>query len=104
MQCFRDQGHHVAACPKTSLRAIVDRVGSHGLTFFVGFEIEMVFLSWSIEDNVKKYGVFPLIQGHCWSSSRALDDGKLMGLVESTMTILGFSGIDIQQLHAKSAP
>lgn len=105
VQCeFRDQGNHVAACPRTSLRAIVDRAGSHGLTFLVGFEIEVVFMSWSIEDNAKKYGVFPLTQGHCWSSSRALHDGKLMGLVESIMTTLGFSGIDIQQLHAESAP
>ena len=105
VQCeFRDQGNHVAACPRTSLRAIVDNAGSHGLVFLVGFEIEVVFMSRSIEDNANKYGAFPVTEGHCWSSSRALHDEKFMDLVESIMTRLSFSGIDIQQLHTETAP
>lgn len=105
VQCeIRDQGKHVAACPRTSLRTILDRGGSHNLSFLVGFEIEVVFMSWSTEDNANKYGAFQVTQGHCWSSSRALHSEKFMDLVESIMARLSLSGIEIQELHAESAP
>ena len=105
VQCeFRDGGEPVAACPRTSLRTIVDKASSHGLTYLVGFEIEVVFMSCSIENNVQSYGTFPVTRGHCWSSSRAFHDEKVMDMIEFIMARLKDSDIDIQQLHAESAP
>lgn len=105
VQCeFRDGGGPVAACPRTSLRTIVEKASSHGLTYLVGFEIEVVFMSCYIENNVQRYGTFPVTRGHCWSSSRAFHEEKIMDLIESIMANLKLSDIDIQQLHAESAP
>ena len=105
VQCeFRDGGEFVAACPRTSLRTIVDKASSHGLKFLVGFEIEVVFMSYYIENNAQKYGTFPVTKGHCWSSSRAFHEEKVLDLIELIMTKLKHSDIDIQQFHAESAP
>ena len=105
VQCeFRDGGEPVAACPRTSLRTILEEASSHGLTFLVGFEIEVVFMSCSIENNVRRYGAIPVTRGHCWSSSRAFHEEKVTDLVELIMANLKHSDIDIQQLHAESAP
>ena len=105
VQCeFRDGGEPVAACPRTCLRTIVERARSHGLTYLVGFEIEVVFMSCSIENNVRSYGAIPVTRGHCWSSSRAFHEEKVMDLIEMIMEKLKHSDIDIQQLHAESAP
>lgn len=105
VQCeFRDGGMHVAACPRTSLRTIIDRARRDGATFLVGFEIEVVFMSWNIENGAHRYGATPVTQAHCWSSSRPLHDEKIMDLVESIVTNLKRSGVDIQQFHVESAP
>ena len=105
VQCeFRDNGKPEPACPRTSLRRIVDRAGSHGLTFLVGFEIEVVFMSPSIKGSTREYGISPVTQAHCWSSASALRDTEMMDLIETIMKQLHKSGIEIQQLHAESAP
>ena len=105
VQCeFRDGGVPVATCPRTSLRTIVDKASSHGLTYLVGFEIEVVLMSCSIENDVQRYGAIPVTRGHCWSSSRAFHEEKVMDLIELIMANLSHSDIDIEQLHAESAP
>ena len=106
VQCeFRnDDGQPVPACPRTSLRMVVDRARSHGMEFLVGFEIEVVFMNHEMKGNQVEYGVSPVTQGQSWSSARALHDEKVMDLVDSVMAHLERSGIAIQQFHAESGP
>lgn len=105
-QCeFRDDdGQPVAACPRTSLRTVVDRARDHGITFLVGFEIEVFFMVPWLINNAVQYRSKPTTQGQSWSSARALNDDKIMDLVESIVTQLEASGIKIQQFHAESGP
>ena len=70
----------------------------------MGFEIEVVFLSWSTAGNAHRYGTTPITQGHCWSASQAFHTEEVAGLVELIIEKLQNSGIDIQQIHAESAP
>jgi len=106
MQCeFReDDGQSVAACPRTSLRKVVDQARDHGMTFLVGFEIEVFFMVPGLRNNTVQYRLKPTTQGQSWSSARALHDNKIMDLVESIVTQLEASGITIQQFHAESGP
>jgi len=106
MQCeFRDNdGQPVAACPRTSLKKVVERARDHNMTFLVGFEIEVYFIHYELKNSTAHYGFNPTTQGQSWSSTRALHDDKVMDLVESILTQLEASGINIQQFHAESGP
>lgn len=106
MPCeFRDDdGQPVAACPRTSLRKVVDQARDHGLTFLVGSEIEVFFMDPVLINHAVQYRLKPTAQGQSWSSARALHDHKTMDLVESIVTQLEASGIMIQQFHAESGP
>lgn len=106
LQCeFRDDdGQPVAACPRTFLRTVVDRARDQGMTFLVGFEIEVFFMVSGLISNTAQYRLKPTTQGQSWSSARALHDDKIMDLVESIVTQLEASDIKIQQFHAESGP
>lgn len=106
VQCeFRDDnGQPVPSCPRTFLRRIVERALDHGIEFHVGFEIEVVFMSYETEGGQAKYGSYPVTQGHSWSAARALHDNKIMQVVESIIAQLERSGIGVQQFHPESAP
>ncbi|KAL8832447.1 MAG: hypothetical protein Q9191_000267 [Dirinaria sp. TL-2023a] len=98
VQCGINDGLETPApaCPRSSLRTIVERANDQGISFLVGFEIEVVFMS-SME-----YSTLPSSQGQAWSSARALENYSVMDVVESAMDQLERSGIGIQQFHAES--
>ncbi|KAL8870767.1 MAG: hypothetical protein Q9174_003264, partial [Haloplaca sp. 1 TL-2023] len=94
-------GHAVVQC---EFRDDDDLAQMEGISFLVGFEIEVVFLPAERTGKVSVPDSPQVTQGQCWSSSRALNDGKMMDLLESIVASLGRSGIDIQQFHAESGP
>ncbi|KAL8954384.1 MAG: hypothetical protein Q9183_007152, partial [Haloplaca sp. 2 TL-2023] len=106
VQCeFRDDdGRPVRFCPRTFLRNQVEMAQGEGISFLVGFEIEVVFLPAAPSDRSSVLGTPHVTQGQCWSSSRALLDSKMMDLLEAIVASLEKSGIDIQQFHAESGP
>lgn len=90
------------ACPRSSLRTIVERANHQGISFLVGFEIEVVFMCCEVGSKEVAYSTLPSSQGQAWSSARALENHSVMDVVESVMDQLERSGIGIQQFHPES--
>lgn len=93
-------------CPRTLLRRTLEKATAHGLSFLVGFEIELVAMQKN-PDGPEKYRPIQN-DGHCWSTSRVLADwgreGSITTVLGETVDELNAAGIAIQQLHAESAP
>lgn len=107
VQCeFRDSSKkELSTCPRTCLRKQVENAGAHGMEFLVGFEVEVVFMSTSIVNGDFQYGGLPTGNGgHAWSTARALQDDRIMDLLETIHTNLERADIKLQQLHAESSP
>ena len=105
IQCeFREKnGDEVAICPRTVLRKAVEKCASHGMSFLIGFEIEVVFMSHQIADGHYHYGEKPVSSGHSWSSVRALHHGQIEGFIKSIVRNLAIAGIEIEQFHPDSS-
>ncbi len=97
-------GEEVQMCPRTSLRKQVEKAGSHGVEFLVGYEIEVVFMHKEIKDGELKYGGIPIDEGHAWSTARALHSDDLMDVLETIFEKLERSGITLEQFHPESSP
>lgn len=106
MQCeFReDNGKEVAICPRTVLRKVVEKADAQGRTFLVGFELEVIFMKWTVIEGEFVYGHAPVDQGHAWSSARALQDQSILDTLEEVLEALEKSDIDVLQFHPESAP
>lgn len=107
LQCeFRKKdGAEIPTCPRTCLRKQVEKAGTHGMDFLVGFEIEVVFMSTKVVDGAFQYGGTPINGGgHAWSTARALEQDSLMDLLEIIHTRLERADIQLQQFHAESSP
>ncbi|KAI9719755.1 MAG: hypothetical protein M1812_003243 [Candelaria pacifica] len=94
----------VAYCPRTVLRKVVEKAKVHGLEFSVGFEIEVAFVAYSIENGKAKFNNQPVSQGHAYCSSRALQTEETMTLLEEIVEALMNSGIEVQQFHPEACP
>ena len=90
------------ACPRSSLRTIVERACDQGISFLIGFEIEVVFMRCEVRGNEAEYFTLPLSQAQSWSSARAMENHSAMDAVESIMDQLERAGIGIQQFHPES--
>ena len=102
---FREtNGDQVANCPRTVLRNIVEKSAAQGISFLIGFEIEVVFMDQQIEDGQFRYGEDPVSQGHTWSAARALQGRIMRGFLDSMLNNLSKSGIKVEQFHPESAP
>jgi glutamine synthetase len=102
---FREKdGSEVAIDPRSALRRIVERAQKHDISFLVGFELEVVFMTSSIVDGAHVYGKEPVGHGHAWSNASALRNSEIMNVIEEIMTKLERSQIDLQQIHPESAP
>lgn len=102
VQCeFREpDGSEVDVCPRSLLRRTVENSKSQGLEFLMGFEIEVVFMSRSPD------GIFiPMVDsgGHIWSSARALQGNKKLGMLIEIYDALLSAGISVEQWHPESA-
>lgn len=100
----RKNGEEVSVCPRTSLRKQVEKAGTHGVDFLVGFEIEVVFMSKEIKDGEFKYGGIPIDEGHAWSTARALHSDHLMDVMETIFEKLERAGLTLEQFHPESSP
>lgn len=100
----RKNGEEVTICPRTSLRKQVEKAGTHGVEFLVGFEIEVVFMSKEIKDGEFKYGAIPIDEGHAWSTARAIHSDHLMDVMEAIFEKLERAGLTLEQFHPESSP
>lgn len=90
-------------CPRTNLRNVVNKAKNHGLEFLVGFEIEVIFMKGTLnEDNTHAYAPLPGADSHCWGSSNALSPA-VINLMDEIMEKLSDAGIDLEQWHPESA-
>ncbi|KAF7887955.1 uncharacterized protein EAF01_011109 [Botrytis porri] len=90
-------------CPRTNLRNIVNRAKNHGLEFLVGFEIEIIFMKGTLnEDNTHVYAPLPGSDSHCWGSNNALSPA-VINVMDEIMEKLSDAGIDLEQWHPESA-
>lgn len=106
LQCELQErdGTTLPTCPRTGLRKQVEKADSRGISFQVGFEIEVVFMSAKAVDGGFQYGDAPVNSGHAWSAARALHEDHIMDLLEVIHTNLEKAGIGLQQFHPESSP
>jgi glutamine synthetase len=106
VQCeFRESdGAQVEICPRTALRRIVERALANGVSFLIGFELEVVFMTAEKVRGDYKFGNNPVTCGHSWSNASALRNPELMEVIEEIITLLERSQIELQQFHPESAP
>ncbi len=96
-------GSEVAIDPRSTLRRIVQRAKKHDISFLVGFELEVVFMTASIVDGAHVFGQNPLSHGHTWSNASALRNPKIMEVIEEIIMKLERSQINLEQVHPESA-
>ena len=93
-------GSEVALCPRSVLRRVTQDAKFKGLEFVLGFEIEVVFMTY--EGGVNPgYKASSRSGGHAWNSARALHGNSNM-LTEIYDTLVS-AGIDLEQWHPESA-
>ena len=105
MQCEfqKKDGEELPICPRTSLRKQVEKAGTHGVEFLVGFEIEIVFMSKNIKDGEFEYGGIPIDEGHAWSTAQALHSDHLMDVMETIFERMERAGLILEQFHPESS-
>ncbi|TDZ26762.1 Protein fluG [Colletotrichum orbiculare MAFF 240422] len=100
---FREQdGSVVNLCPRSLLQRVVEVAARHGLTFHVGFEIELVLVE-RVDSSVEKYRTLRN-DGHAWSASRMTDHPVFVSVIERAVAELETGGIYVEQVHPESAP
>ena len=95
---FREKGGgaQVPICPRTALRRIVEVAKKKkGISFLVGFELEVVFMTLEGE---------PLSHAHSWSNTSAMHNPEIMDVLEEIVAKLERSKIKVEQFHPESAP
>ncbi|KAJ6442411.1 Neutral protease 2 [Purpureocillium lavendulum] len=99
MADFKEQdGSAVSLCPRTSLQRTLQRAGLEGLSFELGFEIEVVLLG---DDGA---GYEPLKGvGHQWCIARAMDHEVVSAVIEVAIEQLEEAGVFVEMVHAESA-
>ncbi|GKT45024.1 protein fluG [Colletotrichum spaethianum] len=99
---FREQdGSSVSFCPRSLLQRVVEVAARHGLTFHIGFEIELVLLE-RVGNSFEKYRTLSN-DGHAWSTSRMMDHPVFIKVIERAVAELDAKGIYIEQVHPESA-
>ncbi|CAK7227121.1 hypothetical protein SEUCBS140593_006471 [Sporothrix eucalyptigena] len=107
---FREKdGETVKLCPRSQLIRAIDRSASEGISYLIGFEIEFLLLQrikLSPEDEANKASRFRMLpnDGHAWSTSRFYIDPTLPRLIRDIVKDLENAGIEVEQVHAESAP
>ena len=99
-------GTELAICPRTLLRHQEEKAERMGISFLVGHEIEVVYMSRSIQDGKIVYGRDPSsLEGeHSWCNVRALHDNRIAKVNEAIISDLEAAGIEILAFHPESAP
>ena len=92
-------GAKVPICPRTVLQKVLDKAQSMGITFTLGFEIELVLM------KRDQSGQFQPLQGdgHAWCTGSAMDSAAAVHVVEEAVTALDEAGIYVDMVHPESA-
>ncbi len=99
---FREaDGSEVELCPRTLLRRQLQVAKSHGLEFFLGFEIEVVFMS--RESTESKAVTLSGSNGHAWSSARAMHGNSLLEMLNEINESLAFAKRFFSTSHSLSS-
>ena len=97
---FREtDGSAVALCPRTTLKRVLDKARAQGLTFVLGFEIELVLMRRGKDTRFEPLGG----DGHAWSVGRAMDHEAAIEVIEEAIAILEEAGVYIDMVHPESA-
>jgi glutamine synthetase len=100
---FREHDGSISPlCPRTLLRRTLDDAARHGLTFDIGFEIELLFTYREVENNKVKYLTLDN-DGHSWSAARNMESEVVEKVIERVIAALDNVGIYIEQYHPESA-
>lgn len=101
---FRLQdGTDLTLCPRSTLRRSIEKAKALDLEFLLGFEIEIVFMSFDsgCDGYELGYKANGYSKGHAWNSSQALQkNSKLLTEIYDT---LANAGIELEQWHPESA-
>ncbi|CRK38438.1 hypothetical protein BN1708_007761 [Verticillium longisporum] len=101
---FREpDGSAVTLCPRTLLQHLTDLASRRGLSFQLGFEVELVLLQRGSFDGQPYYSKLET-DGHAWSVGRAMDSPVVAEVIEPAIAALAEQGIFIEQVHPESAP
>ncbi|EFX03677.1 extracellular developmental signal biosynthesis protein [Grosmannia clavigera kw1407] len=93
-------GSPVSLCPRTQLARAVNFAAEKGISHLIGFEIEFVLLKRTGPEMSEPIAN----KGHAWSSSRFFVDPAIPQLLRDIVNDLAAAGIEVEQLHAESAP
>ena len=107
VQCvFQEKrGDEIALCPRTLLEKQLQKAEENGLSFLVGFEVEIVFMQSSNTPSGFSFGETAVnTGGHAWSLLRALQDDQIMDLLERIFKRFEEVGIEMEQFHPESSP
>lgn len=98
-----DFGEASIFCPRSTLKRTIQDAKSMGLEFILGFEIEVVFMSYQTNGDplIAGYKEAKSSAGHSWSSAHSLENNTdlLTGIYDS----LSVAGIELEQFHPESA-
>ena len=98
-------GASVSLCPRTQLIRSLTFSADKGVSYLVGFEIEFVLLERTSSFSGLGGRYTKLADdGHMWSASRFHVDKKVPQLLRDIVGRLDQAGIEVEQLHADSAP
>ena len=101
----QESGEEVPHCPRTILRNQVEKANTHGMSFLIGFEVEIVFMDTSIVDGEYRYATVPINSGgHAWSTARALQEDHIIDLLEAIHDKLERAEINLEQFHPENCP
>ncbi|KAK5991369.1 Protein fluG [Cladobotryum mycophilum] len=92
-------GSLMPLCSRTILQRTLDKAASHGLTFDLGFEMELLFARRG-ESSYEGLG-YP---GHNASNVRAFEHEAVMEVIDDAIEKLDAAGVYIEMVHAESAP
>lgn len=100
-----EDGTPFEGCPRSTLQNIADKIRTeHKIELKFGFEIEVVFLTATQDQNTNEITEYsPATLNHSWSQM-TLETRRLVPLLEKVSQILSSMGIKLQQFHAESAP
>lgn len=113
-------GSLVQFCPRSVLKRTLEKALRQGLTFVLGFEIELVLVRRNerngealrdgeslvagegLQNRGNKYDALDG-DGHAWSAGRAMEHDAAASVLEEAILQLDAAGVYIEMLHAESA-
>lgn len=91
-------------CPRSTLEGIVQKLRAEkNIDILCGFEIEVILLNREKDETGKITDYTPATTNHSWSQMTS-ETRKFIPLLEEIHQTLVSIGINLQQVHAESAP